>query len=142
MIRSCSGPVSRRGDGSPRSEESERVRVEGAHQRLVHDAARVVGDAGLDAVAQGRGAAAAERQHQDALGVDALGDAGGDRLDQGGGLAGAGAADHQQRAVDVRGDVALQFVGAEGGHGGAGAPDQAVGGPAHRGVCDRGAHGI
>src|SRR3712207_8393521 len=52
--------------GGP-AQEAERVRVEGADQRLVHDAARVAGDAGLDAVAQCRGAAARSEEHKSEL---------------------------------------------------------------------------
>ena len=115
MIRSCSGPVSRRGDGSPRSAAARRsspkayagkVRTSGSRStRWPSCAIRR-----LDALAQRGGAPAAEGQHQDAFRVDPLGDPGGDRLDQRAGLAGAGTAEHQHRPVGVRDDLGLHRI--------------------------------
>ena len=92
----------------------------------------VSGDARLDPVPEGRRAAAAEGQHQDAFRIDAGGDPRRDRLDQHRRLAGAGTADDQQRAVGVRGDVVVQRVGAQAGHGRWATANQTVRRAAHR----------
>jgi hypothetical protein len=128
--------------GGGAAEQAERVRMEGPHQRLVHDAAGVAGDPRLDPVAQRRGAAAAEREHQDAFRVGAVGDPGGDRLDQQRRLAGAGAADDQQRAVGVIDDVPLEGVDAQRGHRRPAVPDQAVGRATHGRGRHRDVHGV
>ena len=116
MTRSCSGPVSSRGTarrarprpgGAGRTRTPWKVRTSGSAVTR----AGAAGDAGLDPVAQRGGAAAAERQHQDPLRVDALGHPRGDRLDQRRGLAGAGTAEHQHRPVGVRHDLDLARIG-------------------------------
>ncbi len=100
------------------------------------------------AVAQLDGRAAAEREHEDALGVAAPGDPLGDGLDERGGLAGARACENEQRTGRVVNHGALRGVQKRGVHSGRRGTYQSVSAtapPPHPGVRQaagggRGAH--